>query len=109
MTRTYFQLGKNLSFAAALVAAVAILLPAAGERTFSSPQEAAQALLDAADKNDTEALLKLFGPEGKTIVVSGDPAEDKNGRADFARRAHESMHIELQHASRAIIEIGPEK
>jgi hypothetical protein len=91
------------------VAAAAMLLPAAGERTFSSPQEAAQALLAAADKNDTEALLKLFGPEGRTIVVSGDAAEDKNGRADFARLAHESMHIDQQHASRAVIEVGPEK
>jgi hypothetical protein len=109
MTRIYFHLLKKFSFAAALVAAAAMLLPAAGERTFSSPQEAAQALLAAADKNDTEALLKLFGPEGRTIVVSGDAAEDKNGRADFARLAHESMHIDQQHASRAVIEVGPEK
>jgi hypothetical protein len=109
MTGTYFQLGKKLSFAAALVAAAATLLPAAGERTFSSPQEAAQALIDAADKNDTEALLKLFGPEGRTIVVSGDAAEDKDGRAEFARMAHESMHIDQPYSGRAIIEIGPDK
>jgi hypothetical protein len=106
MTRTYSHLWKNLSFAAALVAAAATLLPAAGERTFSSPQEAAQALIDAAGKNDTEALLKLFGPEGKTIVVSGDPAEDKNVRADFARLAHEGMHIDQPYPGRAIIEVG---
>jgi hypothetical protein len=109
MTSTNSHLWKNLSFAAALVAAAATLLPAAGERTFSSPQEAAQALIDAADKNDTEALLKLFGPEGRTIVVSGDAAEDKDGRAEFARLAHQSMHIDQPYAGRAIIEIGPEK
>jgi hypothetical protein len=108
MTKIHSHPLKKVSVAAALMAAAAMLLPAAGERTFSSPQEAAQALLDAADKNDTEALLKLFGPEGKTIVVSGDPAEDKNGRADFARLAHQSMHIDQQHASRAIIDVGPE-
>jgi hypothetical protein len=108
MTGIRLHLLKKLSFAAALVAAAATLMPAAGERTFSSPQEAAQALIDAADKNDTEALLKLFGPEGRTIVVSGDPAEDKNGRADFARLAHQGMHIDQQHANRAIIEVGPD-
>jgi hypothetical protein len=91
------------------VAAAATLLPAAGERTFSSPQEAAQALIDAADKNDTDALLKLFGPEGKAIVVSGDAAEDKAVRADFARLAHEGMHIDQPYAGRAIIEIGADK
>jgi Protein of unknown function (DUF2950) len=109
MIGTNSHLWKKLPFVAALVAAAATLLPAAGERTFSSPQEAAQALMDAADKNDTEALLKLFGPEGRTIVVSGDAAEDKNGRAEFARLAHEAIHIDLQHASRAVIEIGPDK
>jgi hypothetical protein len=108
MTRIHSHLLKKLSFAAALVAAAAILLPAAAERTFSTPQEAAQALIDAAGKNDTEALLKLFGPEGRPIVVSGDAAEDKNGRDEFARLAHESMHIAQPHASRAIIEVGPE-
>ena len=109
MTSTHSNLWKNLSFAAALVAAAATLLPAAGERMFSSPQEAAQALIDAADKNDTEALLKVFGPEGRTIVISGDAAEDKDGRAEFARLAHQSMHIDQPYAGRAIIEIGPEK
>lgn len=108
MSKTHSHLLQNVSVAAALMAAAAILLPAAGERTFSSPQEAAQALLDAADKNDTEALLKLFGPDGKTIVVSGDPAEDKDGRAEFARLAHQSMHIDQPYSSRAIIEVGPD-
>src|SRR5580658_2827277 len=109
MTRTYSHLLKQLSFAVALVAAAAMSFAAAGQRTFSSPQEAAQALIDAAGKNDTEALLKLFGPEGRAIVVSGDDAEDKNGRADFARLAHEGMHIDQPHAARAVIEVGPEK
>jgi hypothetical protein len=99
---------KKLSFAAAFVAAAAILFGAAGQQTFRSPQEAAQALIDAAEKNDTEALLKLFGPEGRAIVVSGDAAEDKNGRADFARLARESMHIDQPYRSRAIIEVGPD-
>jgi hypothetical protein len=109
MTGTHSNLWKKLSFAAALVAAAATLLPAAGERTFSSPQDAANALIDAADKNDTEALLKLFGPEGRAIVISGDAAEDKDGRAEFARLAHQSMHIDQPYGGRAIIEIGPDK
>ena len=109
MIKIHSQLLKKLSFAAALVAAAAMLFAAAGQRTFSSPQEAAQALIDAAGKNDTEALLKLFGPEGKTIVVSGDDAEDKNGREQFAHLASEGMHIDQPYPSRAIIEVGPDK
>src|SRR5579871_381928 len=65
------------------------------ERTFATPQEAAKALVDAAGQNDTAALLKLFGPQGTDIVQSGDPAEDKNARAEFTRRAHEKMDVQI--------------
>lgn len=88
----------------------AVLLPAQqpAERTFPTPQEAAQALVDAADHNDTAALLKLFGPQGTDIVESGDPAEDKASRAAFARRAHERMDVQTDStsSSRATVVAG---
>jgi hypothetical protein len=71
----------------------------AAERTFATPQEAAQALVDAAGQNDTPALLKLFGPQGTDIVKSGDPADDKDSRAEFARRAHEKMEVQVEPAN----------
>ncbi len=74
-----------------------LLLPATlkdGQRTFATPQEAVQATIDAADHNDTAALLQLFGPAGKDIVESGDPAQDKDLRAEFARSAHEKLQID---------------
>jgi hypothetical protein len=67
--------------------------PPAAQRTFATPQEAAQALASAAQDNDTAALMKILGPEGKAIVSSGDPAEDKAGRAQFARLAAEKVQI----------------
>src|SRR5271157_1086776 len=84
-------------FLAAGLVVGATLLPAApkdGQRTFATPQEAVQATIDAAEHNDTAALLQLFGPEGKDIVESGDPAEDKDSRAEFARSAHEKLQID---------------
>jgi hypothetical protein len=80
--------------AAALAVTTAMLLHAApNQQTFSTPQEAAQALVDAAEHNDAAALLKLFGPDGKDIVESGDVAEDKTHRAEFARLAHQKLQI----------------
>ena len=78
------------------------------ERTFTTPQDAAQALVDATETNDTAALLKLFGPQSTDVVQSGDPAEDKDKRAEFARRAHEKMdvHIEPSNLNRAVIIVG---
>jgi hypothetical protein len=66
---------------------------ASGQQTFSTAQEAAQAMVNAAEHNDTAALLKLFGPAGKDIVESGDPDQDKAHRAEFARLAHEKLQI----------------
>jgi hypothetical protein len=82
---------------AAGLAVWAPLLPAAakdGQRTFATPREAVQATIDAAEHNDTAALLQLFGPDGKDIVESGNPAEDKDSRAEFARSAHEKLQID---------------
>ena len=78
------------------------------EKAFATPQEAANALVDAAAKNDTPALLKLFGPKGADIVQSGDPAEDSASRASFVRRAHEKtdIRIEPQNPGRATLIAG---
>jgi hypothetical protein len=96
---------KTLTPAAAILAA-AVLSYGQVARTFASPQEAAQALTDAASKNDTEALLKLFGPAGRSVVISGDPAEDKAGREDFTRMAREKLTIEQPQPNRAEIVVG---
>src|SRR5580658_4652982 len=77
--------------------AAAVLLHAAppdSQRTFATPLEAIQATIDAAEHNDAAALLQLFGPDGKDILESGDPAQDKDLRAEFARSAHEKLQIE---------------
>jgi hypothetical protein len=84
-------------FAAIGLAVAAALLqgaPPETRQTFASPQEAAQALIDAAEHNDATALLHLFGPDGKDVFESGDPAQDKDSLAEFARSAHEKLQIE---------------
>ena len=78
------------------------------QQTFGTPQEAAQAVIDAAEHNDSAAMLKLFGPGGKEIVESGDPAQDKEGRAEFARAAHEKLKVEEDptNPDRATLSVG---
>jgi hypothetical protein len=79
------------------IGVVTMLLQAAppqSQRTFATPLEAIQATIDAAEHNDAAALLQLFGPDGKDILESGDPAQDKDLRAEFARSAHEKLQVE---------------
>lgn len=80
--------------------------PQASQRTFATPQEAAHALVAAAEANDNAALLKILGPEGKDIVSSGDANEDKSGRAQFARLAAEKLEIRQDEADRNTILAG---
>jgi hypothetical protein len=81
--------------AAGLAAAVLLhAAPQESQRTFATPLDAIQAVIDAAEKNDSAALLQLFGPNGKDILESGDPAQDKDARTEFARSAKEKLQIE---------------
>jgi len=98
--------------AAVVLAAGIALIPGAaqtGQKTFATPQEAAQALVDAAGGNDTAAMLRIFGPAGKDIVQSGDAAADKEGREKFAALARQKMEVQLdQDKDRATLIVGPD-
>src|SRR5579863_9864175 len=82
-------------------AAVAVLLagcfPArslaqqSGQKTFRSPQEAATALVTAAQGNDEKAILSILGPDARQIVSSGDDTQDAQNRANFVQR-YQEMH-----------------
>ena len=63
----------------------------AGQRTFPSPGEAVEALVAAAKAGDMNALLQIFGPEGKELLSSGDEVADKNSRNNVIQR-YEQMH-----------------
>jgi hypothetical protein len=64
-----------------------------GQRTFSSPAQASRALFLAAQAGDERALLEIFGPDGKEIISSGDPVEDKNSRDQFVRKYQEMKRL----------------
>jgi len=61
------------------------------QKTFSSPEEASNALVKAAQSNDEKAMLDILGPDGKQLVSSGDETEDADSRANFAQR-YQEMH-----------------
>jgi DUF2950 family protein len=82
--------------------------PAANQKTFSSPQEAANALIDAAEKWDVQTLDQMFGPEGKNIVHSGEPAYDRETAQQFAEQGRKNLDIAVDPTTkrRAVISVG---
>src|SRR5260370_20607321 len=101
MRRTKLQYGKYCWATLSKLAAAAIFMTGCvpsrslaqqpGQRTFSSPGEAANALVAAALKNDEKAMLEILGPDGKQLVSSGKEVEDPDSNATFAH-GYQDMH-----------------
>lgn len=80
----------------------------AGQKTFSSAQEAAHALAMAAKNNDEKAMLVILGPSGKEVVSSGDQVEDADSRANFAKRYQQMHRLVNEPDGTTILYIGAE-
>jgi hypothetical protein len=60
-------------------------------KTFASPEAAGAALFDAAKAGDQNALMAIFGADGKDILFSGDETRDKFVREKLIA-AYDQMH-----------------
>lgn len=81
-----------------------------GGKSFPTPQKAAEALVTAADNFDVPALIAIFGPHGKSIVLTGEVAQDREHAGNFAAEAREKLKVAVDpHAgNRAFILVGKE-
>jgi hypothetical protein len=88
----------------------AILTLSAQVKTFDSADAAAQAVIAAAEKNDVGELNAIFGANSKAILTSGDPKQDAEERAEFARMARSKYGIEKDpmNLHRVILVMGGE-
>jgi hypothetical protein len=79
-------------------------------KKFPTPQAAAEALIDAAEKYDVPALEAILGPGADEIIQTGEPARDAEVAKQFAEQARTKMKVTLDPKSktRAFITIGNE-
>ena len=84
--------------------------PAAGPRSFNTPQQAADAVVDAADKFEVATLVEIFGPGGEDVVLTGEYPQDRKRALDFAAKAHEKKSVSVDPISgiRASLIVGNE-
>jgi hypothetical protein len=82
----------------------------AGAKAFNTPQQAADALVDAAEKFDVRAIEEIFGPDGDDIVLSGEYPQDRQRSANFAAEAREkkSVSVDPKRGNRAFLLVGDE-
>lgn len=64
---------------------------ALGPKTFPSPESAGKAVYSAAKAQDTNAVLAIFGREGREYLLTEDPTQDQTALNKFAGN-YEQMH-----------------
>lgn len=82
--------------------------PEPDQQTFSSPDEARQALTVAAQTKNQSAMKAIFGPVLRELEP-GDPVEQAAEFDHFARHVQEGTEIVKQSDEKAILTIGAEK
>ena len=112
---------KSPLIAFALLVSAGLALGAAAEKKeaasqqttqkgFDTAQQAADALIQAAEAFDVAALKEILGPGSEDLVASEDAVQDKNRAAEFAAKAKEkhSVEVDAKNANSATLVIGNE-
>jgi len=76
------------------------------QKTFDSPQAAANALVAAAGRDDVPALLAILGPSGADLVETSDRVQDERRAKAFAAKAREKSRVVMDSPSRATLVVG---
>jgi hypothetical protein len=83
---------------------------AVGAKTFDTPQQAADALVAAAEQFDERALEEIFGPGGEDLVFTGEYPQDRQRASAFAAEAREkkTVSVDPKRGNRAFLLVGNE-
>ncbi len=116
MRRTKLNFDKshwaNLSKLAVVAMLLTVCVPTRsvaqqpGQKTFSSAEEATNALVMAVQADDKTMMLDILGPDGKQIISSGDETEDANSRANFVKRYQEMHRLVKEPDGATVLYIG---
>ena len=98
-------LHRALMAALGLGLALPVCSAAVEEQTFNSPNEAVNALVAAAQNNDTNAIHLIFGPAGHELI-SPDVVQATDEFKMFKERLTEKTELITNSDSKATLELG---
>jgi len=108
MTRaSTMSIARRLGAATTLLGALAGCGREVPPQEFSTPEEAAAALVAAAEKFDRPALKTILGSDGTPLVQSGDSVQDRNDATGFAAEAKTAQRLDFDSAkTSAVLMVG---
>jgi hypothetical protein len=76
--------------------------------TFASPEQAATAIVNAAEKFDVDSLVRIVGRAGEDVVLTGEFAQDRERAQAFAAQARKKVHVAVdpKTQNRAYVLVG---
>src|SRR5687768_4962544 len=78
-------------------------------KAFATPEDAANSLIEAAEKYDEAALMAILGPDSYDIIHTGEPARDREKVKEFATQARAKVSVEVNKTkNRATMIVGSE-
>ena len=101
-------MSRLIALLALLASTVAVAGQTTPHRAFAAPEDAVKALLDTVKAGNVDALLAIFGPEGRELIESSDPNTARMNRRVFAVAAREQWHLEDAAPDRKTLVIGHE-
>jgi hypothetical protein len=101
-------IGCGLALGALIGCSVAVFAQTVQQKSFVSPEEAVVEMVEATQATDFNALTAIFGANGKTLLVSGDPIMDQQSRETFLAAYAEQADLMTVDDSRRILYIGYE-
>lgn len=76
------------------------------QRSYSSPEQAADALVAALKSEKTGPVLRVLGKDAKPAIDSGDPVQDRNARARFVEMYGTSHSLEAREDGSQVLQVG---
>jgi hypothetical protein len=86
--------------------AVAASLSSNASSTFSSPDDAVKALLEAAKSDNADALVRIFGSASRDWLLSGDAVQDAQRRQRFVTAYQQKSALEMQGSDKVVLSVG---
>jgi hypothetical protein len=79
------------------------------QKSFPTPEEGVQALIEAVQNNDITALLGILGPEAKSLADTDDPVVDRENRERFVKSYEEAHTLVQAGDTKIVLQIGKDE
>ena len=96
----------GLGIVAVIALGASATLAADAQESFSTPQQAVDALIAANRSDNKTELLNILGPQAEKLISSGDAVADKEGREKFLAHYDAAHKLENEGSDKEVLIVG---